>query len=734
VSSQVGAGQAGSIFGRLVKLDLTVAATKGQIARAIYQPQNKVFLQNFTDGALLVWDFEQGAQIDEFRLPAAAVPVFYDVAERRIIVLDNMRLLGVSHATAGASTTVPLIAESIQSAASSGDGRSLFLGTPTGEVVKLLLTGKIEWRTKPLTAGILQVIANRDGTRITVLGAGGEASVLDGAGSTTSKLSGIARLGNYDSSGRQVHILLTGEALAISAQGAVSNSRIGIDGKAQSISLNERGDRRLTISSQGELSVGNDSKWGKVDADVKEAMFLGDKRYLSIKKDGVTYLRSLDLDHYLVAIVPGTTGWVIVDHEGRYDGTVDGTNDVKWNSGGGALNLDQFFESYYQPGLLAEYVNERETKKLGTVPGKLDQGVFLPPKLELDFPDGKMKPGSSYKVVAIAESKGGDLAEGIRVFHNGKRLPEKARIGSQKVQKDGRLLLVQVFAFVPEGGANEVFAEVRNTHGITGRSEVKREITDGFRSPGKLHLLGLGIDRYQLSKIDLDFATIDVKTIVSKVSAGAGKRFEQVVPHLVLDANATRAGIMGALEALGKLDPQDSLVLVLAGHGDVVNDEWYFIPHDVNLENIPKTAISARELQDALVNSPVRRIFLMVDACYSGAEIDSFNKYRGFQRRIAQQVGRNTGVSVLTATRRDQTAAELTDLGHGLFTHVVLEGLAGAADTSPSDRKISAHELANFVGRNLEDKARPFFKRDRLNQSPAHFVIGSDFLILDVAN
>ncbi len=122
----------------------------------------------------------------------------------------------------------------------------------------------------------------------------------------------------------------------------------------------------------------------------------------------------------------------------------------------------------------------------------------------------------------------------------------------------------------------------------------------------------------------------------------------------------------------------------------------------------------------------------MVDACNSGAGIDSFNRYRAFQRRFAQQVGRNAGLSVLTATRRDQLAAEVPQLGHGLFTHTVLEGLGGAADNSPSDGRISAHELANFVGQNLERKARPFLESHRLTQSPAHFVIGSDFLISDV--
>jgi uncharacterized caspase-like protein len=180
----------------------------------------------------------------------------------------------------------------------------------------------------------------------------------------------------------------------------------------------------------------------------------------------------------------------------------------------------------------------------------------------------------------------------------------------------------------------------------------------------------------------------------------------------------------------------------------------------MNPKKLSETAISARELQDALVNSPAKKIMLMVDACHSGAGIDSFNRYREFLRRFVQQVGRSAGITVLTAARRDQLAAEAPHLGHGLFTYIVLEGLGGLADTNPRDGQITAHELAGYVGDNLEKRGAilleppPTREADgprniaaasatkpaasaepqasAHEQSPAYFVIGSDFPIANL--
>ena len=722
----VASGVSDSIATRMIRLSLSVEHTKGQFERLIYQP-NKILLQQFDNRTLLVWDFERSSQIAEFKLEAGALPIHFDTASWRLLTLRNETVYATTLSKGGAPKTEKLLNEAVSSLAVAGDQKTLYAGHRDGAVSRLTDKGKTVWKKKLTDATVDQLKVNQDGSRLAALAGSKSVFMADGTGKLLSSHKEVRSIGDFNAAGGLPLLMASGQIMTITPTGNVPLQPPHPNLRA--LSLNRSGSLLLGVSTNGELSLGQRGEWKTLGADVSAAAFVSEKRYLVASSNGVIHLKDVDLPHYLVAIIPGQSGWMIVDHEGRYDGTVEGANDVKWAGDGTKLDLDQFFQTYYHPGLLAAYVGDEKAAPLVAVPADTGKGVFPPALLELEFPDGKMKAGQPTKVVAIADSKGGELPDDIRLFHNGKRLPEKTRIGSQRVHQNEKILLVQVFAFTPEAGVNEVFGEVRNAHGVASRSTVKKEVTDGYRSPGRLFVLGTGVDKYRQSDINLDFATVDVQTIVKYLNAGSKGIHKETLSQVVFDSRATKRDIMGKLAELEKSNPEDSVILIFAGHGQILDGEWYFLPHDVDLAQIKKTAIAAKEIQDALVNAPAKRIFMMVDACNSGAGIDSFNRFRAFQRRFAQELGRNAGITVLTATRRDQQAAELTELGHGVFTHVVLEGLSGRALSVAGEDKISAHQLANFVGSNLEKVAQPYLSDFGLSQSPAHFVIGADFLI-----
>jgi hypothetical protein len=731
-SNQIISGVSDSIASRMIKLTLSVEKTAGQMEGLIYQLDN-VLLQKFDNNSLLVWDFARSAQIAEYKLESSTNPVHYDTSSGRLLVLRNGVLSSRIQAKKGAAISESIFLDSVSSAAVSKDKKSVFVGFSDGSVGKFTSAGTQVWRQKPFKAPVRQIAVDWDGKRVSAISDENVAKTIGDNGKVSNSYDNVKRIGQFNAKGMQALLLQTGQLVKVGLTGAVTVQAPKTD--VRSFSLNHSGSSMLVLSDSGQLSIGLDNQWKLVDAKIKDAFFVSDKRYIVARDDGVVHLKQMDLDHYLVAIVPGASGWVIVDHEGRYDGTIEGGKDVKWAGEGATLNLDQFFKNYYQPGLLAAYVNGDEGQVLQAVPANTGEGVFPPAKMDIQFPEGKMKSGQLTKVVAIAESKGGELPEDIRLFHNGKRLPEKARLGSQRVQQNEKILVVQVFAFTPEAGVNEVFAEIRNAHGVGSRSEIQREVTEGFRAPGRMYVLGTGVDKYKTPGINLDFAATDVQAVVKRLTAGDHSIHKEAIPKLVLDSRATKREILDQLAQLEKLGADDSVILVFAGHGEEQKGEWYFLPHDVDLKRLSATAVSAREIQDALVAAPPKRIFLMVDACNSGATIDTFNRFRAFQRRFVQQVGRDSGVTVLTATRRNQLAAELPELGHGIFTHVILQGLDGRAAANTSNGQVSAHQLANYVGANLEKLAQPYFAGEGLSQTqtPAYFVIGSDFLISDTA-
>ena len=80
-----------------------------------------------------------------------------------------------------------------------------------------------------------------------------------------------------------------------------------------------------------------------------------------------------------------------------------------------------------------------------------------------------------------------------------------------------------------------------------------------------------------------------------------------------------------------------------------------------------------------------RRI-LFLDTCHSG---NSYNQRLGNDSYAAN-------IIVYSAARWDQEAWRASDLGHGLFTYAVVEGMNGAARISTS--QVRTESLRDFLG------------------------------------
>lgn len=66
--------------------------------------------------------------------------------------------------------------------------------------------------------------------------------------------------------------------------------------------------------------------------------------------------------------------------------------------------------------------------------------------------------------------------------------------------------------------------------------------------------------------------------------------------------------------------------------------------------------------------------------------------------KFIEEVGKaRKGLLRLLASRHDEYSFEEPSLKHGVFTHCLLEGLNGAADTNPQDQIVRAGELINYL-------------------------------------
>jgi len=146
--------------------------------------------------------------------------------------------------------------------------------------------------------------------------------------------------------------------------------------------------------------------------------------------------------------------------------------------------------------------------------------------------------------------------------------------------------------------------------------------------------------------------------------------------------------------------PDDLLVLYFSGHG--VRDELgalYLAVKNTIRSRLRSTAIKSDYIRDAMNQSRSKRQVVVLDCCNSGA----FSQ--GMKAEIGGTMGmvsafQGYGRYVLTASDEIQFAWEgnkiIGETENSLFTHFLLKGLKGEAD-SDSDGRITVDELYDYA-------------------------------------
>jgi uncharacterized caspase-like protein len=169
----------------------------------------------------------------------------------------------------------------------------------------------------------------------------------------------------------------------------------------------------------------------------------------------------------------------------------------------------------------------------------------------------------------------------------------------------------------------------------------------------------------------------------------------------------TQANILDALGLLRKAQPNDTIIMFVAGHGITEGLNYNFLTTEAAFSDKVlrySTIVPWANFQIAIEAAKGRRI-LFLDTCHSG------NSYNQRLTNDAYQAN----IVVYAAARWDQQALELNDLGHGLFTYAVVEGMNGAAKNKAGE--IRTESLRDYVRARVVEMARKM----RHVQEPQYF-------------
>lgn len=219
------------------------------------------------------------------------------------------------------------------------------------------------------------------------------------------------------------------------------------------------------------------------------------------------------------------------------------------------------------------------------------------------------------------------------------------------------------------------------------------------------HGLFVGIDRYASPGINwLSCAKRDAVALEALFGDTLGG-----TTTLLVDGNATRAGIEEAFGRLAGCDPADTVVISFSGHGSETHE---LVTHDADPSDLPRTAIPLDELTAWFSRIPAKRLILLLDCCFSGGmgakvlQVQAApRRLESVEARLAEMAGE--GRLIITASSANEPAWENPRTGHGYFTHFLLEAMQGADGVAEAGR-LPVFRLLEYVGRRVSDAARQF--------------------------
>ena len=397
--------------------------------------------------------------------------------------------------------------------------------------------------------------------------------------------------------------------------------------------------------------------------------------------------------------------WIAWTPEGFYDASDPEAEELMGyhlNRGkereGEFVSARQLREQFYQPGLIARRLDAdgdalvaEAVRKLGDVRRVLAGAKGAPPVVEVL--SGAEVSGDEEVTVQVRVRDQGGGVDGLIFYVNGQpQTGRQAAVFADTTES-------RTFALPP--GRERLRSRPGTAPGWRGKEVVTATLT-GPGGDAALHILAVGVAHYQDAALGLRNSVADAQAVAEEIAARAMPLFKRGVSHpLVLkDAEASLAGIEQAFAQIkGRMKPQDTLVIFLAGHGEAPIGKGYtFLPADFRRGAAGGSGegLSERRLRELLAESPTQTL-LLLDTCDAGGAVEmieaGYERLGGLSRHV-----------VIGASRRGQFAQEGYQ-GHGVFTAALLAVMRSKPEDE-LDRLLRVTDLRVYVDKEVRRIAR----------------------------
>jgi len=398
----------------------------------------------------------------------------------------------------------------------------------------------------------------------------------------------------------------------------------------------------------------------------------------------------------------GDKDYAFVTPDGRMEGTSAAIENLHWVIGHKTVPLVNTYDQMFTPHLLSQiFADELQDNEVN-----LDAMVKFTPEIKITSPSQQFKTNTSSLSIICELKENGDEIKQVRLYVNDKLVSEETR-GMKPINTS----VSYEVTLLP--GENSIKAIAITKNGYQSAAAEVHVIYTGVTAGSRLFIMAIGIDKYKNSLYNLNYAVADASAIGEQIKESAKTIFQSINLIYYKNETAIRDSIIAGLNKVAfQAQPQDAFVLYYAGHGVMsegtpeVPKDFYLVLQDItqlygNDDIVKERGISAGELRDLSKKIPAQKQVIFLDACQSGAAVETYAMRGVAEEKAILQLARSTGSYLIASTGTEQYATEFKELGHGVFTYAILQGLKCNAYGGDHDKKITVKQLEAYLNDNI---------------------------------
>lgn len=230
----------------------------------------------------------------------------------------------------------------------------------------------------------------------------------------------------------------------------------------------------------------------------------------------------------------------------------------------------------------------------------------------------------------------------------------------------------------------------QNGQFIRGSKILRADLASRKKKDSKIYALLVGVSRYEKFE-SLKYTDDDAYRVYAFLKSPEGGALPDEQISILIDESATKRNIMKSLDDLvARAGENDAVFCFFSGHG--ING--HFLPID---SDGYQNSLAYEEVKERLQSCKAKQKLYVADACYSGSLLSSRTTLTQSVEMLYGKLNETSGgTAFLLSSKKEEYSLESEGLRQGIFSHFLIKGLKGHADTN-GDNIVSVTELYKYV-------------------------------------